>query len=96
MEKDKWKTYRTEYCKEFRNENPNYHYDYYHDNKDKYDEYIKKRIEQKQRIKLGLEPMPRIRRTKFKLEKMREERKLKVLKQKSEQFKETLKLQNTN
>lgn len=96
MEEDKWKKYRTEYCREFRASNPYYHSDYYHQNKEKFDEYNKKRAEQKQRKKLGLEPLPRIKRTKRELAKMREEHLLKSLQIKAEQFKELLKSQNTN
>ena len=93
---DKWKLYRKEYLKTFKNKNPDYWTEYYEEHKDKYKEYIEKRKLQTQRIHEGLEPMPRIRRTKYELAKMREERKLKTLKLKAEQFKEILNIQNTN
>lgn len=96
MEENKWKEYRNEYCKVFRLENPDYHCNYYQENKDKFDEYIKKRAEQKKRLKAGLEPLPRIKRTKRELARMREEHLLKNLKKKAIAFKETLKTQNTN
>jgi hypothetical protein len=96
MEENKWKKYRTEYCKVFRLDNPDYHCDYYQENKEKFNEYIKKRAEQKQRIKAGLEPLPRIKRTKRELAKMREEHLLKSLKIKAEKFKQLLNIQNTN
>lgn len=83
----KWKEYRNEYCKVFRQANPNYHGDYYQENKAKFDEYIKKRAEQKKRVKEGLEPLPRIKRTKRELARMREEHLLKSLKIKAEKFK---------
>ncbi len=96
MEKsDKWKIYRKEYLKMFKNENPDYWTNYYEEHKDKYNEYIEKRKIQKQRIKEGLTPTPRIKRTKYELAKMREERMLKNLKSKAEQFKEMLEYQNT-
>lgn len=92
---DKWTLYRKEYLKTFRIDNPYYWYDYYAEHKDKYEEYINKRKTQKQRIKEGLEPLPRIKRSKYELSKMREERQLKNLKLKAEQFKEILNVQNT-
>jgi len=94
---DKWKKYRLKYCKEFRIENPDYHSNYYHENKEKYvNDYLKKHTEQKQRIKAGYEPLPRTKRTKRELAVMREKRLLKNLKKKAIAFKETLKTQNTN
>ena len=93
---DKWKKYRLKYCKEFRQQNPYYNSDYYHNNKDKFDEYNKKKAEQNQRKKAGLEPLPRTKRSKRELRKIKNDRLLKSLKEKAEQFKEFLQNQNTN
>lgn len=91
---EKWRTYRKEYSKQYRVTHPEYKNQHYEMNKEKYKEYIKKSAIQKQLKEQGLEPLPRTKRNKYELAKMREERYLRDLEIRASKFREFLKSQS--